>query len=107
MTLIFVLLILSSCHENQSSEQPEQFDPQIDAIAAAPLPVIDPGQVSNVAVLSEPIEIRTSEQLEASPSDSEEAEIEETTGESSFDSSAGTKDESLPENKNDEDTGPA
>ena len=96
------LVFLASCHENQSSDEPQQFDPQVDAIAAAPLPAVDPSLASNVSLLSEPIEIKTSEQLEAAPSVSEKAKIEETPEAASVDSSAETgetKDEDLPDNE--------
>ena len=36
------LLFMVSCEDKQSQAPPKEFDPQIDSIAAAPLPVISP-----------------------------------------------------------------
>lgn len=106
----FAMLILTSCHENQSADEPQQFDPQIDAIGARPLPAIDPGEASEVSMLSDPIVINPSDRLDATPSDSEESENVETAEDVSVDSSAETSEtnnEDLPGSEDVEDSGPA
>ncbi|MBN2377736.1 MAG: hypothetical protein JXD22_15170 [Sedimentisphaerales bacterium] len=105
-----VLLFLVSCHENQSSDVPQQFDPQVDAIAAAPLPALDPDLASKISLLSDPIEMKAPEQPDATPSDSKEIKKEEAAEDISQESSEKTNetgDEDIPVKKDNEDSGPA
>ena len=40
---------MASCEDKPNQESPQEYDPQIDSIAAAPLPVISPSMVDKSA----------------------------------------------------------
>lgn len=43
------LLFMASCEDKSGQESPREYDPQIDSIASAPLPVIHPDMVEEAS----------------------------------------------------------